>query len=226
MVSVWPTTHDVMLSALRWMVGLSLGTLLGLLIAGVEGRLSTSHAGGFSGARLLLGFFDYLRALPIIALVPVVQTVGVGEHLKMGLIAWAVMFPVWIAVRQARNEPMVDLELALSGAGLDRSRIVRIYEIPKALRGMLRGVEISIGVGWLSVVAAEWIGTYSDGFWSGGLGYKIVVAHDANSWLGMLACLALFGALGTASAWGWRRLLSLMKAQRSGFSPLSGYGAQ
>jgi ABC-type nitrate/sulfonate/bicarbonate transport system permease component len=134
------------------------------------------------------------------------------------------MFPVWLAIRQARQIEMIDTELVLSASGLARAEKLKTYHGPKALGGLLKGVEISIGIAWLSVVAAEWIGTFSIGFWAGGLGYKIVKAHDANSWDGMLLCLVLFGGLGTATAWTWRRLFRQDRELLAGFNPLGGHG--
>jgi ABC-type nitrate/sulfonate/bicarbonate transport system permease component len=72
--------------------------------------------------------------------------------------------------------------------------------------GWLKGVEVAIGIGWVAVVAAEWVGTFSEGFWAGGLGYRVVMAHDANNRPGMLICIALFGVLGMLSSGAWRKL--------------------
>lgn len=224
MSGVWPTTQDVALTILRWGGGLGVGSLLGLVIALLEARIASGtpqEAGRRAG--WLAALLDFFRALPIIALVPVVQMLGVDEIWKIGLIVWAVMFPVWIAVRQARARQMIDTELTLMASGLTPAAMLRTYRIPKAFGGLLRGVEISIGVAWLSVVAAEWVGTYSKGFWSGGLGYKIVKAHEANNWRAMLVCLALFGILGTITTWVWRRLLYRSGRLSSGFDPMRSY---
>jgi sulfonate transport system permease protein len=223
MASVWPTAHDVILSCLRWFLGLSVGVLLGFFLA-ICDELFTRRckAKGAEGS-LFYGVLDFLRALPIIALVPIIQTLGVDEQWKIGLIAWAVMFPIWLSIRQARSEMMQDTELALTAAGLSRRQIAISYHMPKSLRGVIRGVEIAIGIAWLSVVAAEWVGTFSTGFWSGGLGYRIVRAHDANSWGGMLICLAFFGMLGTFSAWVWRRMFIVRWRWRARLDLMSGY---
>ena len=145
------------------------------------------------------------------------------EKWKIGLIAWAAMFPILLTIRQAHKKQMIDTELMLIASGIKTINVVWKYHFSKALGGLLRGVEISIGVAWLSVVAAEWIGTYSIGFWAGGLGYKILKAHDANSWGGMIACLMFFGILGIATSWIWRYLLYKRKYLSPGFDPMCEY---
>lgn len=225
METIWPTSNDVFLTCLRWSVGLSTGTLLGLLVASLEAlAIPNTQRQARRRAWVIAALLDFLRALPVIALVPIIQMFGVEEWWKISLIAWAVMFPVWISIRQARTRRMLDTELTLSASGLRPLEIFWNYRFPKALGGLLRGVEISIGVAWISVVAAEWVGTFSNGFWAGGLGYKVLKAHDANNWSGMLACLALFGVLGSGTAWLWRALLSKDRELVAGFNPMGEYG--
>lgn len=216
-----PTLKDIGLTCLRWGTGLIAGSLLGLIIALFETVVmrSTKQIIGRIGRYLSISL-DFLRSLPIIALVPIVQMFGVEEAWKIGIIAWAVMFPVWISVRQARIKSMVDTELVMLARGIAPAQMLRSYHFPKALAGLLRGVEISIGVAWLSVVAAEWVGTFSTGFWAGGLGYKIIKAHDANSWKGMFLCLALFGVLGSMSAWLLQQTLSRSREWLIDFNPM------
>jgi ABC-type nitrate/sulfonate/bicarbonate transport system permease component len=198
-----PTLHDVGVTSLRWLAGVVAGTLLALILAIAEYRLGRARRWSPAGATLRTGR-DLLRALPVVALVPIIQQIGVQERWKIALIAWAVMFPIWVSVAQALTDEMIDTELALTGARLGRRGLLVSYQLPKALAGLFRGVEIAIGVGWICVVAAEWVGTYLTGFWAGGLGFRIEMAHSANNWVGMFACLALFGLLGAVTAAAWR----------------------
>jgi sulfonate transport system permease protein len=207
MENVWPSLHDVLLTTLRWGGGVILGAAAALIAsvleAAVRGALRVVRLAALDS--VLTVPFDFLRALPVIALVPLVQLIGVDEWWKFGLVAWAAIFPIWLRIRQAWLQQMLDTELALRASGLRRRDIFRSYDLPKARAGLLQGIEISIGIAWISTVAAEWIGTFSRGFWAGGLGYKVLVAHDANNWAAMLACLAYFGVLGIASTYIWRK---------------------
>lgn len=202
---VWPTYIDIILTFIRWFIGLIFGAFMGILLAALDGLF---HNINKNYSKLLIIIGDFFRALPIIALVPIIQLISVSEQWKIGLIAWAVMFPVWLSINQARNKKMTDSEISLLGIGMKRIDFIKHYHFPKALSGLLVGIDIGIGVAWLSVVAAEWIGTYSTGFWAGGLGYKIMRAHDANNWIGMMSCLILFGILGITSSKLWRKGIS------------------
>ena len=203
-----PTIHDVLLTSIRWLLGLTAGTISALLLSLLEFLLLRQRASAYF-SRLLVLAAHFLRALPVIALVPLVQYLGVNERWKVALIAWAVTFPIWIAVRQVLATEMIDTELTLVGAQIKERDILLHYQLPKAITGIFRGVEISIGIGWISVVAAEWVGTYTEGFWAGGLGYRIEMAHNYNNWAGMFACLGLFGLLGIATTIAWRNLIRL-----------------
>jgi len=202
--SVWPSSKDVLLTTLRWSGGVVLAAIAALILSVVEA--SVRGALRYAGLRAspVTVILNFLRALPVIALVPLVQLIGVDEWWKFGLIAWAAAFPTWVKIRQAWLQQMIDTELALKASGLRRIDIFRSYDLPKAVAGLLEGIEISIGIAWISTVAAEWIGTFSTGFWAGGLGYKVQIAHDANDWGAMLACLGLFGMLGIFSTFLWR----------------------
>ncbi len=199
-----PHLHDVVVTALRWISGLSVAIAAGLLVSFVVAFRRPRIATARRDDQAMVAVIDFLRSLPIIALVPVVQLVGVQEGYKIALIAWAAAFPILISTRQALRLPMIDLELTILGSGLSPWFVFWRYALPKALLGVVAGVEVSIGVAWIAVVAAEWLGNYTVGFWSGGLGVRIVAAHDANSWPGVIACLVAFGVLGTGSSVIWR----------------------
>lgn len=224
MDAIWPTPLDVALTCLRWLLGLAGGTALGAVIALIDGAVAAGTRRRWRVvATGLRGSLDFLRSIPILAIVPVVIMLGVKERFKIGLISWAVSFPIWISIRQARSLEMVDAELALAAGGLSRADVFRTYSVPKLLIGLVHGIETAIGIAWISVVAAESFGTFTTGFWAGGLGHKALQAHEANNWSGLVLCLAIFGMLGLGSAVLWRRLLELRSRSGSGFNPLAGH---
>lgn len=204
------------LSLLRWAIGLAMGTVVGFALAmgtRLEGAVWSSWA------RL----FDFLRAIPIIGLVPVIQmNIGVSEYGKIGLIAWAVMFPVWISVRRAARQEYRDLALVIYAAQLPRRRARWNFLWARLIGGLIHGVEIGIGIAWLSLVAAEWVGTYREGFWSGGLGYELLLSYEQNDWLRLHGILLLFGVLGLCTTAAWRRGLRFALARTHGFDPQRG----
>jgi ABC-type nitrate/sulfonate/bicarbonate transport system permease component len=116
------------------------------------------------------------------------------------------MFPIAYSVRNSIKEIPVDTLLINKNRRL--RNINTLYEIVwlGALEGVYKSVNIAIGIGWLVVVASEMIGTYSEGFWRGGLGYRLFRAYEHNDPNTMFFVLALFGGLGILSATIWERI--------------------
>jgi sulfonate transport system permease protein len=204
---------DILLSLLRWSIGLSIGCILGLIMA---------LLGTFKPLLFVFKMSnDFLRAIPIIGLIPVVQmNIGINEYGKVGLIAWAVLFPVWITVRNAIEKKLESSELTLMAANIKGVSFFKIFTFPKILGGFLRGIELGIGIGWLAVVAAEWIGTYTQGFWSGGLGYKMLLGYELNNWWTVHSGLLLFGILGLCTAYIWRIVMKVAFEKNKSFNPI------
>ena len=205
--------NDIGLSVLRWAIGLSIGCLLGLVFAILGNYKYTNHSSKIIN--------DFLRAIPIIGLVPVIQmNIGVNEFGKIGLIAWAVMFPVWITVRSALNQKMENSELMLKSANIIQFKYFKLFTFPKLFSGFLKGIEIAIGIAWLAVVAGEWVGTYTQGFWAGGLGYKLIVGYELSNWEMVHYNLLIFGALGFVSAHLWRFSTKIIFEKSKTFNPI------
>ena len=206
--------YDIFLSLLRWGIGLFLGSFLGVIFFLIEFF-------PFFKMKWFKSSFDFFRAIPIIGLVPLIQIIiGVEEFGKIGLIAWGVMFPVWISVRTAYKKDLPNAELMLKGVNTSNNKFLRIYVIPRIISGFIKGVEIAIGIGWLCVVAAEWIGTYTKGFWAGGIGYKLIVESDISNWFGVLCILLIFGTLGIISSWVWKIIVKFSIKKIRVFDPL------
>jgi len=209
--------YDIFLSLLRWGIGIVIGSAFGLVWA----LTSFSRTRAFQAMDSLL---DFLRALPIIALVPVVQFwFGISEFGKIGLIAWTSFFPVWLQVRSALRRRDIELEVRMTAARLSRRDILYMYHVPRIIGGLNVGVSISIGICWISLVAAELVGTYNQGFWAGGLGYKLFLAFELNNWLTGSLALILFGALGAGTSFCWNNYLRQLLFVRRGFDPIKVY---
>lgn len=205
--------NDLFLSILRWVIGLILGCSLGLLFGLI---------GSFKPTYSLLKFLnDFFRSIPIIGLVPVIQmNLGINEYGKIGLIAWAVMFPVWITVRNALETKMEIINLVLQASKITGFEFFRLFTFPKVLGGFLKGIELAIGIAWLALVAAEWIGTYTQGLWAGGLGYKLLTGYELNNWETVHVGILLFGLLGVSSSYLWRVTMYFIFKKNNNFNPL------
>lgn len=129
------------------------------------------------------------RAIPIIGLVPLVRYCwGVSEYGKIGLIAWSIAFPVWISVRSSVLRQNQDAELVWIAHNFGKLAMLRHYTLPRIMIGLLQGIDIAIGLGWLAVVASELVGTYVSGFWGGGIGNKLFFAFQNGDWRAGLIC--------------------------------------
>lgn len=206
--------YDIFLSVMRWSMGVFIGSLMGIIFFLIE-FIPIFRMKWFKSS------FDFFRAIPIIALVPLIQIIiGVKEYGKIGLIAWGVMFPVWISVRIAYKKDLPNAVLMLKGIKISNNRFMKIYIIPRVIGGFIKGVEIGIGIGWLCVVAAEWVGTYSKGFWSGGIGYKLILESDNSNWKNVLIILSVFGTLGILSSFAWKSIVKYSIKKIRVFDPL------
>ncbi len=208
------TATDIGLSSLRWFIGLLIGSSVGIIFGLISYSLKST-------SKVVNILFNFFRSIPIIGLMPVIQMcLGVSEIGKIGLIAWGVMFPVWLSVQSAITKRLPELELVLKANNLSKRELLIIYIIPKVTGGIMLGIQVGIGIGWLCVVAAELIGTFSQGFWAGGLGYKLYIAHQSNNWYMVLTSLGLFGVMGTISSTLWKKSVSLFFSAKRGFNPL------
>lgn len=202
MAVVFLDIHDVLVSSLRWIFGVVVGVIAG---SGLAALLSNRYA-----PRVVV-VSDFLRAVPILGLVPIFQFYfGVNEVAKISLIGWAVMFPVAYGLANALRPLPIDSELFLRSCRLEPYMYRNKILVPRLQDALVRSIKIAIGLAWLVVVASEMIGTYSAGFWSGGLGYKLFVAYEYNRPDWMFVILGTFGVLGILSSLAWSQIVRRM----------------
>ena len=164
-------------------------------------------------ARLPLSWLvDFLRAIPVIALVQVFFAMfGTDEIGKFLMIAWATAFPIYVHLLQAAA-PSPGQRLVFAAAQLSRGETFRWLHAPLLGSAAIGGVRIALGIGWISVVAAEMLGVFDNGPWSGGLGAGVTRLSEVPNYPAMAIWLAAFGVLGLGSAalfdWGSRNFAS------------------
>jgi sulfonate transport system permease protein len=166
--------------ALGLLLGLSLGTGLALL-AGLS----------LVGERLIDPVMHMFRTLPVLALLPLfVVWFGIGEKAKVYVIAFAVIFPIYINTYAGIRS--VDEKLVTAGRvlGLGRWGLIRHVILPGALPQFLTGLRLALGVSWLVLVAAEEINATS------GLGALIINAQSLSQTDTIYVGLIVFALLG------------------------------
>ncbi|WP_152044765.1 ABC transporter permease [Aureimonas psammosilenae] len=176
-------------TAWRVAVGFAAGALAGILAGAVTGS--------FPGARRLVDpTIQGLRAIPSIAWVPLfILWFGIYETSKVTLIATGVFFPVYLGVASAVLS--VDRKIVEVGRAfrLSRLALVRRVLLPAVLPQTVTALRTGLGLGWMFVVAAEFMGA------SEGLGYLLVDGQQLGKADQIVAAILVFALLGKISDW-------------------------
>ena len=177
---VWATSWRVA-------VGFGCGAAAGIALGAASGASALARG-------ILDPTLQALRAIPSIAWVPLfILWLGIFEASKVALIAVGVFFPVYLGI--AGGILSVDRKLIevgrlfrLSGAALTR-RILLPAVLPEAVTALRSG----LGLGFMFVVAAEFMGA------SEGLGYLLVDGQQLGKPDQILAAIIAFALLGKSA---------------------------
>lgn len=165
--------------------GVAFGTLTGALT-------------GYSpfARRLLDPTMQALRAIPSIAWVPLfILWLGIFEASKVTLIAVGVFFPVYLGVMGAVMS--VDRKIVEVGRifRLSGPQMVRRILLPAVLPSYVVALRSGLGLGWMFVVAAEFMGA------SEGLGYLLVDGQQLGKPAQIVAAIVAFAVVGKTTDW-------------------------
>jgi sulfonate transport system permease protein len=170
---------------------------LGFVLGVVAGTLLGAIAGYWSLARRLLDpTVQALRAIPSIAWVPLfILWLGIFETSKIALIAVGVFFPVYLGVMGAilsvdRKIVEVGRIFRLSGPAM-----IRRILLPAVLPAYVVSLRVGLGLGWMFVVAAEFMGA------SEGLGYLLIDGQQLGKPAQIVAAIVIFAILGKLTDW-------------------------
>src|SRR5207237_3208203 len=136
----------------RVVAGFGFGVMAGTLFGAISGYWSLTR-------RLLDPTVQALRAIPSIAWVPLfILWLGIFETSKITLIAVGVFFPVYLGVMGAilsvdRKIVEVGRIFRLSGPAM-----IRRILLPAVLPAYVVALRVGLGLGWMFVVAAEFMG--------------------------------------------------------------------
>jgi len=178
---------NLAVSAWRAMTGLAFGVAIGVTLALISGL---SLLGGY----VIDGLVQIKRGVPILALIPfMILWLGIGETMKVTLIATAVFFPVYINTHNAlRAIDIRHVELAET-VRLSRWQFLRYVVIPGTLPGFLTGLRFSVTSSWLALVVVEQLNATS------GIGYMVTLARNYAQTDVMLVGLVVYALLGFGS---------------------------
>ena len=173
----------------RVLVGFVIGAAAGIVLGALSGSSQTLR-------RLLDPTLQALRAIPSIAWVPLfILWLGIFETSKIALIAVGVFFPVYLGVMGAilsvdRKIVEVGRTFRLSGPAM-----IRRILLPAVLPAYVVSLRVGLGLGWMFVVAAEFMGA------SEGLGYLLIDGQQLGKPAQILAAIVIFAILGKTTDW-------------------------
>jgi len=172
-------------SLLRVATGFLLALLLAIPLGLWMGRVNGAY-------QLLNPVFQMLRPISPIAWIPIaILWFGVGNASPIFLIFIATVFPMIVQTAAAVHTIDARFLRAASNFGTPRGQLLREVVIPAVLPEIIVGMRISLGVGWLVVVAAEMIALRS------GLGYLIMDSRNAgNRYDLVVAAMIIIGLIG------------------------------
>ena len=171
----------------RVAAGFGFGTIAGTLLGALAGYSALAR-------RLLDPSLQGLRAVPSIAWIPLfILWLGIFETSKIALIAVGVFFPIYLGAMGAilavdRKIVEVGRVFRLSGAAM-----VRRILLPAVLPAYVLSLRAGLGLGWMFVIAAEFMGA------SEGLGYLLIDGQQLGKPAEIVAAIFAFAVLGKAT---------------------------
>jgi sulfonate transport system permease protein len=180
-------TRHVVATLLRVAVGFALGTMAGTLLGAIAGYSSLVR-------RLIDPTLQGFRAVPSIAWIPLfILWLGIFETSKVALIAVGVFFPVYLGVMGAIMS--VDRKIVEVGRIFRLSGPAMVWRIllPAVLPAYVLSLRAGLGLGWMFVIAAEFMGA------SEGLGYLLIDGQQLGKPAEIVAAILAFAVLGKLS---------------------------
>lgn len=185
---------DTISSLKRLGLGVAIAAILGLLIGIVTGAIPLAST-------ILSPLLTVISLIPCLALLPVLFIVlGLGELSKVVLIAIGITpFIARDIQRRAREIPVEQLIKAQT-LGANSLQIVLHVFLPQLMPKLINAVRLSLGTGWLFLIAAEAIAS------TDGLGYRIFLVRRYLSMDVILPYVAWITLLAFLFDWFLRRL--------------------
>lgn len=179
--------HDhILYSLYRVAWGFALAAALGIplgLLMGWSRRLRTIFG----------PLVEMVRPIPPLAWIPIaILWFGIGLKSAAFIIFLGAFFPIVLNTTSGVLAVNPSLPEVARTLGASEGQVVRRVLLPGALPSIFVGLRIGLGIGWMTLVAAEFTGVKS-GY---GLGYMIMVARDIQRADQVLAGMVVIGVTG------------------------------
>jgi sulfonate transport system permease protein len=168
----------------RVAAGFVCGVTAGTLVGAIAGYSALTH-------RLVDPTLQALRSIPSIAWVPLfILWFGIFEASKIILIAVGVFFPVYLGVMGAVIS--VDRKIVEVGRVFRLSGPAMVWRIllPAVMPAYVISLRAGLGLGWMFVVAAEFLGA------STGLGFLLIDGQQLGKPAQIVAAIVAFAIIG------------------------------
>lgn len=178
---------NLAVSAGRALAGLALGSAVAVPLALVSGLTTL-------GGYVIDGLVQMKRGIPILALIPfMVLWLGIGEGMKIVVIAVSVFFPMYIQTHTALSAIDIRYVELAETLRLSRWKFLTRIVLPGSLPGILTGLRFGTTAAWLALVVVEQLNATS------GIGYMVTLARDYAQTDVMLVGLVVYAILGFGS---------------------------
>ena len=179
---------DVLTSCERVYIGFAIAALLAVPTGLVIGRYKVAH-------ELIFPLCELMRPVPAIAWVPISIMLWPTDWESIVFITFlGAFFPILLNTLHGvqRIDPV--LVLAARSLGASEGAIFREVCLPGALPAIFTGLAVGMGVGWVSVIAAEMISGQS------GIGYFTWEAYSLIQYSDIVLGMVAIGLLGLVSS--------------------------
>jgi ABC-type nitrate/sulfonate/bicarbonate transport system permease component len=202
--------EDIVASLIHLGVGYGLGAATGFVLALLCARFAAVEA-------IADPAIELLRPIGAIAWIPIaILMFGVGRMVPIFLIFYASLFPIFINTFGGIKQVDPSLVNAARMLGASPRMVVTHVILPAALPSVLAGARLSLGVAWMSMVAAELVGADS------GLGWRVFWYQEFFAMDRVMAVIVTIGVLGylvdaalralQAALLGWRPRIAAEEA--------------
>ena len=168
----------------RVFIGYAIGTILGVSLGFLMGIFRYLN-------KALTIFINILRPIPTIAIIPIFIIIfGIGESTIIAVIIVGAFWPSLLnSFAGVQNTDNKLIELAYTYRIPGSKTLFKII-FPSALTSIITGMRLGLGTAWMSVVAAEMLGS------SSGIGYMIMVSRDMAQTQNMYVEVLIIGLIG------------------------------
>ena len=157
--------QDTASSLTRLALGVVIAAIVGLFVGVLTGALPI-FAAGFSPLLTVVSLVPPLALLPILFIV-----VGLGEVSKITLIAIGITPFIARDIQRRTQEIPAEQLVKAQTLGASTSQILIRVVLPQIMPKLIDAVRLSLGAGWLFLIAAEAIAS------TDGLGYRIFLVR-------------------------------------------------